>query len=115
MRILPLLDLTGPGVVLGNHGVWLPDLQIKLPWQCGGMAVKRTRPDEEATPIWDSLADEVNILRALAERGMAPPIGEIVYFELVRSEVRPGAIHEDPIGAFGYEMADANRLPPGHF
>lgn len=113
MKVYPLLDLLSKDAVLGNHGVWLPKDGIKVPFQWGGRLTKFSRPGEA---LWSrgAIADEVAILRSLAGIGMAPPVGDFVFFETVRSRY-PGSVHTDPCGAFGYEMADANELPPGKF
>jgi hypothetical protein len=114
MKILDTLDLTdaSAGLVLGNHGIWDVARQIKLPFQFGGRVTKYSR--HEASYPRDSIADEVAILEALAAAGMAPPIGDFVFFREVISDY-PGAWHSDPCGAYGFEMVDARRLPPGRF
>jgi SAM-dependent methyltransferase len=119
MKTYDLLDLTDPmspgmaQAVLGNHALWLPSFAVKVPWQFGARLCKRTRPGEATYPL-DSIVDEVCILRALAEQGMAPPIGDIVYFRNVVSTF-PGAHWIDPCGAYGYQMTSAQSLPPGRF
>jgi hypothetical protein len=46
---------------------------------------------------------------------MAPPVGD-VWCGSRNADLRsPGAWHADPLGCWGYEMADAERLPPGRF
>ena len=114
MRIFDTLDLLNPptGAVLGNHGIWLPSLGVKVPFQWGAQITKRTRL-EDGYPLF-SILDEVAILTALAGRGLAPPVGDFVFFRDVISDY-PGAWHCDPCGAFGYEIADANLLAPGSF
>lgn len=114
MKIFDELDLTRPppSAVVGNHGIWLPGRAIKVPFQWGGLVTKYSR--QEAGYSRDTIADEIAILRALADRQMAPPVGEIVFFRGVISTY-PGAWWCDPCGAYGYELADANKLPPGKF
>lgn len=114
MKIFDTLDLISPplGTVLGNHGIWLPSLGVKVPFQFGGRVTKRTR--QEASYPRESIADEVHMLRALAAQGMAPPVGEMVFFRHVASDY-PGAWHCDPVGAYGYEIANAQALPRGSF
>lgn len=114
MTVTDTLDLLHPpaGTVLGNHAVWLQSLGVKVPFQWGGLFTKRTRR-ERGYPR-ETLVDELAILRALAARGMAPPVGDLVYFRTVISDY-PGAWHADPCGAYGYEMGDARALPPGRF
>lgn len=116
MKIYETLDLLTPqpGAVLGNHGIWLPHLGVKVPFQWGGQITKRTR--KEPAYSLDSIVDEVCVLRALAAQGMAPPVGDLVYFREVLSDYPgPGALWIDPCGAYGYEIADAQALPPGRF
>jgi SAM-dependent methyltransferase len=112
MKIFETLDLTAPGVVLGNHGVWMPGRCIKVPFQWSGRVTKRTR--REASYSRETIVDEVCILRALAELRMAPPVGDLVYFKNIVSDY-PGAWHCDPCGAYGYEIADARSLKPGRY
>lgn len=112
MKILDTLDLTQDYATAGNHGIWLPLLGMKVPFQWGGRVTKYSR--RELGHSRDTIADEVAILRALAALGMAPPVGEIVFFREVISTY-PGAWHCDPCGTYGYEIADANKLPPGRF
>ena len=111
MRVLDTLDLTAPGVEVGQHGIWLPAQQIKLPFQWAGR-IQKYRKLREASYSLESLAEEVALLRYLAQSRMAPPIGDWVYVKTLISE-HPGAWWADPVGAYGYEMADAHRLPPG--
>lgn len=117
MKIYDELDLINPpkGAVIGNHGIWLPNYDgksIKVPFQWGGKVTKYSK--RETCYPRDSLSDEIAILRALAELQMAPPIGDAVFFRNVISNY-PGAWHCDPCGAYGYEFADATKLPPGKF
>jgi hypothetical protein len=99
--------------VAGRHAIWLPNLQLKIPFQFGGRVTKYQHAEPSYDPA-DTLPHELAILRALAAAGMAPPIGELVHVETLISEHR-GAWHADPVGAWGYEMADADALPPGRF
>ncbi len=112
MKIFDTLDLTAPGVVIGNHGIWLPAYKIKVPFQWGGKVTKYSR--QERLGSRDTIVDEVAILRALAQEGCAPPVGDLVFFRNVISNYL-GAWHCDPCGAYGYEIEDANKLPRGRF
>lgn len=113
VRVIKEIDATNPGLYVGRHSFWSPELGIKIPFQWGGEVTKYQH--KEATyPVGDSLLNEMAILRALAERGMAPKIGRLVYVETLISN-HPGAWHADPCGAWGYEIADARDLPPGRF
>jgi 2-polyprenyl-3-methyl-5-hydroxy-6-metoxy-1,4-benzoquinol methylase len=69
--------------------------------------------DEASYPL-DILWEDVQILRTLAALQAAPMVGDFVYYKTVVSE-HPGAWWADPVGAYGYEMIDANTLPPGKF
>jgi hypothetical protein len=113
MKRIPEIDLTAPGVVQGNHAAWVPNSGWKIPFSWGGRLTKFSRRGE-ATYDPASLLDEMCILRALADQGMAPPVGDLLYFESVVSDY-PGAWHCDPCGAYGYEIVDARSLPPGRF
>jgi len=112
MRTFDELDLSHPGVVVGNHGVWIPGLGVKVPFQWGGKVTKFSR--HEAGGSRESIVDEMEILKALAAKKMAPPVGDLVFFRNVISHYF-GAWHCDPCGAYGYEIADATTLPPGEF
>lgn len=113
MKIYDVLDTTAAGVVLGNHGVWLPDRGIKVPFQWGGRVAKFSRFGE-ATGDLTTISSEILIMRALAEKQMAPPVGGYVFFKNLIS-MYPGAWHCDPCGAYGYEIADATKLRSGKF
>lgn len=108
------LDLTQPNVVVGQHSVWLPDLQVKVPFQFGGRIQKYKRPNEGAYPV-DTMTEEVGFLQKLAELNWAPKIGRFVYFKNIISEHK-GYWWCDPLGAYGYEMRNALTMPtPGYF
>ena len=118
MRTLPLLNATAPGVVIGRHAIWFPDVDdsaygLKVPFQWGGRVTKYGHK-EASYPPEESLPHELRILRALADLGMAPPVGDLVYIETLISN-HPGGWHADPCGVWAYEMADASELPPGRF
>lgn len=94
---------------------------IKVPNQRAGRIVKYTRPDEQDYDL-STFPHEVAILQTLGDRHMAPPIHRIVYARNVVSQplvrgvdggYRPGPIRHDPVGAWGYEMADATMHPSG--
>lgn len=113
MKVHDVLDLTHPDTVVGRHGVWLPRLQVKVPFQWGGQVQKYQHPHEAVYPL-QLIGEEVAIMRALASERMAPPVGEWVYFKTVISHHLTGW-WADPCGAYGYEMADAHHLEPGRF
>ena len=117
VKTIPIFDLTlaeqvTPSIV-GRHAAWFPNLGVKVPFQFGGMVTKY-RHNEALYAPGDTIPHELAILRALAAEGMAPPIGNLVFVETLVSD-HPGAWHADPCGAWGYEMADAAKLPPGRF
>lgn len=116
MKVHDILDLTNPppGSILGNHAIWLPSIGVKAPFSWGGRLCKRTRPGEATYPP-DSVVDEVCIFRALAAQQMAPPIGDMVFFKNIISTYPHGAWYCDPVGLYGFEMADARSLPAGRF
>jgi SAM-dependent methyltransferase len=113
MKTIDLVDATAPGAVVGRHAIWLPELEVKVPFQWGGLVTKYQHLEPGYDPA-ATLPHELAILRELAHEGMAPPIGELVRIDTLVSEHR-GAWHADPCGAWGYEMADATALPPGRF
>lgn len=113
MRTISVLDVTAPGVTIGRHSIWAPELEVKAPFQWGGRITKYQHREASYDPA-DSLPHEMAILRALAAERMAPPVGDLVFIENLIS-LHPGAWHCDPVGAWGYEMADASKLPPGCF
>lgn len=113
MRTLEVVDITRAEAVIGRHAAWLPNLQIKIPFQWGGRVTKYRHADAVYETA-ETLPHELAIMRELAHEGMAPPIGELVRIDTLISE-HPGAWHADPCGAWAYEMADASTLPPGRF
>jgi hypothetical protein len=113
MRTIPIIDATAPDVVAGRHALWCPREQIKVPFQFGGLVTKYRHAEAGYLPS-ETIPNELAIMRALAAERMAPPIGEIVRVETLISN-HPGAWHADPLGAWGYEMGDATKLPPGRF
>lgn len=113
MRRIDVIDSTAPSAVVGRHAIWLPELQVKVPFQWGGRVTKYQHDEPSYDPA-ETIPHEIAILRALSSEGMAPPIREIVRVETLISE-HPGTFHADPVGAWGYEMADATKLPPGRF
>lgn len=113
MKTIHILDATAPGVTIGRHSIWAPELGLKMPFQWGGRVTKYGKA-EPSYPLRDSLPHEVRILQALAAEGMAPPVGDFVFIENLITR-HPGSWHCDPCGAWGYEMADATKLPPGRF
>ena len=113
MKTIDTVDATSPRAVVGRHAIWLPELQVKIPFQFGGVVTKYQR-DELAYDPSLTIPHEVAILRALAAAGMAPPVGAFVRVNTIISH-HLGAWHADPLGAWGYEMADATKLPPGRF
>ncbi|MEK7705628.1 MAG: hypothetical protein AAB426_11765, partial [Myxococcota bacterium] len=112
MRTIPLLDATAPGVTVGRHSIWTGE--VKVPFQFGGRVQKYQHTAEASYDPGDVIPHEVAILRALGAKEMAPPVGDLVFVETLISE-HPGGWHADPMGAWGYEMADATKLPPGRF
>lgn len=113
MRTLDIFDATAPAVVVGRHAIWSPALQIKIPFQWGGRVTKYQHCEATYDPA-ATLPHELAILRALSSERMAPPIGELVRVDTLVSQ-HPCAWHADPVGAWGYEMADATQLQPGRF
>lgn len=113
MRSIEVLDATASGAVVGRHALWFPALGIKVPFAWGGRLTKYQHTEPGYDPA-ETLPHELAILRALAERQMSPPIGDLVRVDTLITE-HPGAWWADPCGAWGYEMADATRLPPGRF
>jgi SAM-dependent methyltransferase len=113
MRTIRILDATAPGVIAGRHSIWSPTLGVKVPFAFGGLVTKYRHAEPGYNPE-QSIPHELAILRALAAEDMAPPIGEVAFVETLVSE-HIGAWVADPIGAWGYEMADARKLPPGRF
>lgn len=111
MKTYDVLDLTASDIVIGKHSVWLPDLQIKVPFQWGGRIQKYRHPHETAYPL-DLITEEVGLLNWLGSRKFSPAVGRWVYFKTVISE-HPGGWWADPLGAYGYEMANAWALPKG--
>jgi hypothetical protein len=113
MRTIPIVDASAAGVVIGRHALWAPELGLKVPFQWGGRLTKYGHNEAGHDPAV-TLPHELAILRALANEGMAPPVGGPVRIDTLISH-HPGAWHADPCGAWAYPMADAMLLPPGRF
>jgi len=113
MKVYPVLDLMEPENLVGQHAIWNNKLQVKVPFQWGGLVQKYRKLDEPAYGR-ETIGEEVALLQALAARKWAPPVGDWVFFETVISE-HPGVRWADPLGAIGYEMTDAHTLSSGEF
>ena len=113
MKRIDVIDATQPGVIVGRHSIWIPHLQVKIPFQFGGQVTKYGH-DEAGYDPGDTIPHELAILRAMSAERHAPPVGELVRIDALISN-HLGAWHCDPVGAWGYEMADATTLPPGRF
>lgn len=111
MKTIDLIDATRSDAVVGRHAIWIPSLGLKIPFSFGGRLTKHGRAEPGHDPA-ETIPHELAILRALAARKMAPPIGELVRIETLISNHR-GAWHADPCGAWGYEMDNALDLAPG--
>lgn len=113
MRTLNILDATTTGIVCGRHALWAPALALKIPFSFAGCLTKYGHSEHGHNPA-NTLPHELAILHALAAERMAPPVGDLVRIRTLISN-HLGAWHADPLGAWGYEMADASLLPPGRF
>lgn len=125
MIVFPLLDLDADDAIVGKHSVWLPQAEIKIPFQWGGRIQKYQHGHEESYHV-DTIAEELAFLRWLHSIDMAPRVGRVVYFETVKSRHLHGHLIEpphkalgptwfDPMGAYGFEFEDATRMRPGRF
>ena len=108
---LKLMD--NPNIHIGYHCAWIADEEIKIPFQFGGQVQKYEHFYEESY-VLSTLAEEYSFLKYLEKIGMGVPIGNWVYFKNVISE-HIGGWWCDPMGAYGYEMKDANTCPVGKF
>lgn len=116
MKVYDTLDLTDPlsGAVIGKHAVWLPPHDrrslygIKIPFQFGGRVQKYRHPNEASYDL-GTLGTEYTLLMWLALQSCAAPLGDWVYYKTVISE-HLGTWWADPLGAYGWEMADATRM-----
>lgn len=111
----PLLDIVDDrSITIGQHSLWLPALDVKVPFQYGGKVQKYKKPSEAEYDV-STLAEEVALLKYLASQEMAPPVGGWAYFETVISE-HHHAWWADPLGAYGFELLDVAKLfSPGRF
>lgn len=116
MKVYDVLDLTDlpDGAVIGKHAIWLPPRSnrslygVKIPFQFGGRVQKYRHPNEASYDL-TTLGTEYTLLMWLALQRCAPPLGDWVYYKTAISE-HLGAWWADPLGAYGWEMADATRM-----
>jgi SAM-dependent methyltransferase len=114
VKIFEVLDLSDPKIHVGRHSIWIPSKEIKVPFQWGGRVQKYQRPHEDSYSL-SSIAEEYSAMKYLANLEFAPSVGNWVYFKNVISE-HIGGWWCDPLGAYGYEMKDANKIEqPGKF
>lgn len=113
-KIIDELDVSGSNVVIGRHSIWLPQEQVKIPFQWGGR-VQKYRHVHESSYSRESVAEEYTMMKWLASQKAAPPVGDLVFVKTLISQ-HLGAWWADPVGAYGYEIADVSTLTrPGAF
>lgn len=108
MIVEPVLDLTS--LEVSRHSVWIPDRCIKVPYQRDGKITKNITPLQESYDL-SSIAHEYTIFNELSKRNMAPPVGKIIFYQRV---IHPDGYVDDK-GAYGFEMANAEKIPHGAF
>lgn len=97
-------------VAVDRHCVWLEQDEIKVPYQYDGHITKHIEPLQEMYDL-TSIAHEYTIFHEFAKTQLSPPVGKIVRFNIVIH--KNGKI--DRAGAYGFQMKNANKLPPGKF
>lgn len=119
MNVFDVLDVTQLDRK-PTHSVWLREQRNslfghKIPFQFGGEVQKYQRPLETAYPL-DTLCEEAALIDFLASKQLGPPRYDWVYYKTIVSDhLGDGARWADPCGAYGFEMADANVMPPGKY
>jgi hypothetical protein len=128
-----IIDGITYGCIVGKHCIWIPELEIKIPWVFNGkiesiLHWERGRNAEQLknqtfndnTSGWDeltliSIQNEYNIFELLAEKDMSPKPYGYVYIKTITSDFLRGAKHTDPMGCIGFYIKNANKLPPGKY
>jgi hypothetical protein len=123
-----LLDGISHKAKLGKHCIWVPDIGIKFiislhgqvestSWKKGKNADKignHTFVPEEKVFQLDSIISEHHIVSVLAHANMMPPTGPYVFSKTFISSIFY-PFYCDCYGIWGYEIADANKLPKGQW
>ena len=120
-------------VMVGKHALWLPDMEIKIIWSHNGKiesfkdwdkGENRSKILDGTFNLWcqgfdeksqESIIMEYEIMKLLAQEGLAPPVGDLIYIKLMVSEYPFGVEYCDVLGRFGYEVKDAARIRTGKF
>lgn len=125
------VDLDGNkfDVIFGKHEFYLPEIQEKLIYSVRGKIVAYGKCKFKNEMIetgyllnglkWEerylkSIVNEYSLLKYLAEKKLAPPVGDLIFIRRCFSNLDDYGIL-DEVGMFGYEMKDAYTLPPGNF
>jgi len=131
-----ILDGQSLPATIGKHAVWIPpvkdgEMGMKVIWTING-SIESIRDwdkgrnaekilagvfggDGFAPTAMKSISNEYHLMKLFSEEGMAPPVGELFFIKNLLSTVPFGGLHNDPIGAYGYYLADARTIPPGKF
>lgn len=115
--------------VFGKHEIYLPGTQEKLIFSVRGKIVSygvcRYKDEMIANGLlfagfeWqekylENIVNEYSLLKFLASKNLAPPIGDMIFIKNTFINLGDYGIL-DEVGMFGYEMKDVYTLPPGNF
>lgn len=128
-----IIDSIEYDVTQGKHCLWIPKLEIKIPWVFNGKIEARfhwergVHADELRRGVfnddkqgWDSVTIrsiemEYLLFDLISHEHMAPNVDGFVYIKNMISKYVKGEMHCDPIGAIGFYIDDANKLAPGDY
>ena len=128
-----ILDNNVYSIVHGKHSLWIPDINIKIPWTIDGKitpfrdwrlgldvkAIENHTYNEK--PGFDnetliSIINEYTIFNELNKLNMAPKIHSLIFIKTTVSDFYKNDImYTDNTGIYGYIMDDANKLSNGDF
>ena len=127
------LDGQSYNAVEGKHCIWIPELEIKIPWTYNGkiearqgwmrgmnkeQLLNQTFNDEVLG--WSvntilSIQYEYEMFSLFAAAKISPSVDGYVYIKNMISVYTKPVIHCDPMGAIGFYVKDANKLSQGEY
>jgi len=127
-----ILDGKEYSAKVGKHSIWIPELELKLPFQYNGHFVEyyhwsrgqhaeRIKNFTFGTELPYAMSSLYNIVEEwaifylLAKRKLAPPIGGFVFFKNILSTFPKDVMRCDPKGGYGFFMRDASKLDKKSF
>jgi len=128
-----MIDGKSYAAVEGKHCIWIPELEIKIPWTYNGKIEARqnwlrgrhkdqllSQTFNDHAGGWnietlESIQEEYRLFDILSQAKMTPPVDGFIYIENMISIYTKSVIHCDPMGAVGFYVKDANKLSVGEY